>query len=234
VAEPKPAFRQSLKEVWAEPDARKFTVFVLLSMLSYSAQDLVLEPFAGAFFGFSPGETTTLSGVQHGGVFAGMLVVALTTTLFKNTAVANLKLWVTGGCLASAAAMSGLVAAGLRGAPWPLKENVFCLGFANGVFCIAAISSMMALASQGRSGREGMRMGLWGAAQAMAFGAGGFLGTVVLDASRLVGLSGGASYSVVFGLETVGFVLACWLATTVRFSTSPVEASVNVTDAISA
>lgn len=230
----KPAFRQALKEVWAEPDARRFTLFVLLSMLSYSAQDLVLEPFAGAFFGFSPGETTKLSGVQHGGVFAGMLVVAVATTLLKHTAAANLKYWVTGGCLASAVAMAGLAVAGVHGAPWPINENVFCLGFANGIFSIAAIGAMMALASEGRSGREGVRMGLWGAAQAVAFGAGGFLGTVLLDVSRVAGVSGGASYSVVFGLETAGFALACWLATNVRFNTASPEASLNVAGAVRA
>ena len=40
-------FRQALAQVWDEPAARKFTVFVFLSMLAYSSQDLILEPFAG-------------------------------------------------------------------------------------------------------------------------------------------------------------------------------------------
>lgn len=217
--EPRPAFREALKQVWAEPDARRFTLFVLLSMLSYSAQDLVLEPFAGALFNFTPGESTKLSGVQHGGVFAGMLLVAVVVSLLKGTPGASLKKWVVGGCVASAVAMAGLVYAGVAGGPWPLKENVFFLGLANGVFSIAAISSMMALATQGRRGREGVRMGLWGAAQAFAFGAGGFLGTVLVDGAKAAGLPLGLSYAVVFGLETIGFVLAARLALSVRFDT---------------
>jgi BCD family chlorophyll transporter-like MFS transporter len=225
--EPRPAFREALKQVWAEPDARRFTLFVLISMLSYSAQDLVLEPFAGALFNFSPGESTKLSGVQHGGVFAGMLLVAVVVSLLKGTPGASLKKWVVGGCVASAVAMAGLVYAGVAGGPWPLKENVFFLGLANGVFSIAAISSMMALASQGRRGREGVRMGLWGAAQAFAFGAGGFLGTVLVDSAKAAGLPLGISYAVVFGLETIGFVLAARLALSVRFdaekSAAPAE-----------
>jgi len=215
--EPRPAFRESLRASWAEPDTRRFTIFVLLSMLSYSAQDLVLEPFAGALFHFTPGESTKLSGVQHGGVFAGMLLVALATQALKGTAAASLKKWVVGGCVASALAMSGLVYAGVMGGTWPVKENVFLLGLANGVFSIAAIGSMMALASQGRSRREGMRMGLWGAAQAFAFGAGGFLGTVLVDTAKAAGLPLGVSYAVVFGLETIGFVLSARLAMSVRF-----------------
>ena len=46
--EQKTPFLQALGQVWAEPMARRFAIFVFVSMLAYSAQDLVLEPFAGA------------------------------------------------------------------------------------------------------------------------------------------------------------------------------------------
>lgn len=219
-ATPKAKFLVAFKEVWAEPDARRFTLFVFIAMLAYSAQDLILEPFAGSIYGFTPGSSTKLSGVQHAGVFVGMLLVAVMTSLFKRTALASLKGWVVGGCIASGLAMLGLTFAGIHGAPWPLKQNVFLLGLANGVFCIAAISSMMTLASKGRGEREGMRMGIWGAAQAIAFGGGGFLGTVLHDAAaRIVGTSG-AAYAFVFGLEAVGFFVAHLIALRTTF-TSP-------------
>ena len=218
-AETKPAFSAAFKEVWAEPNARRFTIFVFVSMLAYSAQDLILEPFAGAIFGFSPGESTKLSGVQHGGVFTGMLLVAVVTTIFKGRPAASLKRWVVGGCIASGVAMSGLVLAGLSNGQWPLTGNVFVLGLANGVFSIAAIGGMMTLASQGRGRREGIRMGLWGAAQAIAFGAGGFVGTVLVDMSRRVlGATGGRPYALVFALEAAGFFTAQWFAARTAFS----------------
>ena len=72
-------FRVALSEVWAEPAARHFTIFVFMSMLAYSSQDLILEPFAGLVFGLTPGESTALSGIQHGGVLGGMLLVAACT-----------------------------------------------------------------------------------------------------------------------------------------------------------
>ena len=59
------SFREAFIEVWTEPKSRRFAIFVFVSMLAYSAQDLILEPFAGAVFGFTPGETTKLSGIQH-------------------------------------------------------------------------------------------------------------------------------------------------------------------------
>jgi BCD family chlorophyll transporter-like MFS transporter len=120
-------------------------------------------------------------------------------------------------------AMSGLVVAGLQGGgAWPLKENVFVLGVANGVFCIAAIGSMMTLASQGRSAREGTRMGLWGAAQAIAFGLGGFAGTVLADLGKRVVGPTGTAYALVFALEAVGFFVAHWLALRTAFVVKPV------------
>jgi BCD family chlorophyll transporter-like MFS transporter len=207
------AFPTALRQVWSEPDARRFTLFVFVSMLAYSAQDLILEPFAGAVYGWTPGESTQLAGSQHAGVFIGMLLVAIVTSVFKGTPLASLKGWVVGGCLASSAAMLGLVLAGVAGGgSWPLEKNVFLLGVANGAFSIAAIASMMTLASHGRGAREGTRMGLWGAAQAIAFGLGGFLGTALVDVAQWVGGPSGLPYALVFGLEALGFVVAPWLA----------------------
>jgi BCD family chlorophyll transporter-like MFS transporter len=203
----KPAFRAALAQVWAEPQARRFTVFVFVSMLAYSAQDLILEPFAGSVFGYTPGESTKLAGLQHGGVLLGMILVALAGGRFG-----SLRTWTIGGCIASGAALFGLAAAGLAGPGGPLRTMVFALGVANGAFAVAAIGSMMGLAGSGRHGREGVRMGLWGAAQAVAFGLGGFLGTAAADAARLALGSPGVAYASVFAGEAVLFVVAAGLA----------------------
>ena len=48
---------------------------------------------------------------------------------------------------------------------------------------------MMTLAGDGKKEREGTRMGLWGAAQAIAAGFGGLLGTILVDMMRLGGLA---------------------------------------------
>ena len=140
-------------------------------MLAYSAQDLILEPFAGAVFGSRRAQSTQLSGVQHGGVLLGMMRGGAGRQ--PAARFGSLRAWTVGGCLASALALAGLVAAGVVGPAWPLQATVFALGVANGAFAIAAIGSMMRLAGEGRAAREGVRMGLWGAAQAIAFGLGG-------------------------------------------------------------
>ena len=205
------SFRAALMEVWSEPKARRFAIFVFVSMLAYSAQDLILEPFAGLVFGFSPGETTKLSSVQHGGTLLGMALVPAIGALFPRSR-GNLQIWTLGGCLASALALLGLTAAAVVGPSWPLRETVFLLGLTNGAYAVAAIGSMMALVSAGGDQREGVRMGLWGAAQAFAFGLGGFLGTVASDVAKLLLSQPSLSYAVVFAGEAGLFVVAAWMA----------------------
>ena len=216
-AQGKDGFREALAQVWDESEARRFTIFIFVSMLAYSAQDLILEPFAGTVFGFTPGQSTSLAGLQHGGVLIGMLLAALAGTQFGGRQIGTLRGWMVGGCLASALALLGLVMAGLMGPPWPLKSTVFALGVANGAFSIAAIASMMRLASEGREARVGTRMGLWGAAQAIAFGFGGLLGAAGSDLARRWMASSGAAYALIFLMEALLFVVAALLA--VRIAT---------------
>ena len=204
--EPTP-MREGLAEVWSEPRARRFTLFVFVSMTAYFMQELILEPYAGRVFGMTPGESTRLSGAQNGGVFLGMLAVALAAS---GLGLGSLRGWVVGGCLGSAAALVAI--AGLGGVPGaPLTPAVMALGFFNGVFAVAAIGSMMQLAGRGRARREGTRMGIWGAAQAVAAGAGGLLGTALVDALRLVAPDP-AAFGTVFLIEAALFGVAAILA----------------------
>lgn len=213
-------FRQAFQEVWAEPAARTFTVFVFMSMLAYSAQDLILEPFAGAVHGFTPGQTTQLSGWHHMGVLIGMLAVAAAGSRWAAGRLGSVQAWMVGGCLVSALATLGLVSSALS-AQWPLKANVIFLGVANGAFSIAAIATMMRLAGEGGAGREGTRMGLWGAAQAAAFGLGGLLGTAASDLAHALLGEQRTAYAAVFGLQALMFAVSAAVATRLRAGSAP-------------
>lgn len=202
-------FRTAFAEIWGEPRARHFAIFVFLSMTAYFMQELIIEPFAGHVFHFTPGQSTSMAGLQNGGVFLGMLTVGIAASLLR---IGSLRMWTIAGCLGSAAALSGIASAGLAGPGAPLLPLVFALGFANGVFAVAAIGSMMALSGQGRAGREGTRMGLWGAAQAIAAGFGGFLGAAMVDVMRRLVADPAEAYGTVFMVEAAIFVAAALLA----------------------
>lgn len=219
-------FLAAVREVWSEPHSRRLASFVFVSMLAYSAQDLILEPFAGAVFGMTPGQSTQLSGMMSGGTLAGMIVVAFVCTVGARARVGALRMWTIGGCVASALMLVLLAAAGFVGPAWPITPTVFLLGVANGAYAVAAIGSMMGLVGRGRESREGTRMGLWGAAQAIAFGIGGIAATGAVDLARLFTSSLPAAYGSVFVAEAALFVLATAYA--VRLSREDTRSNVEV------
>ena len=205
-----------LKEVWAERRARDFTIFVFLSMVAYFLQELILEPYAGLVFGLTPGQSTQLSGAQNGGVFLGMLTVGAALSGFR---IGTLRGWIVAGCLGSAAALGVIAQQGMVQGPY-LTPSVVMLGVFNSVFAVSAIGAMMSLAGEGRQAREGTRMGLWGAAQALAAGFGGLLGTAAVDILRLF-LADAPAFGAVFLVEAMLFVMAAALAMQV-ISSAPV------------
>lgn len=207
-----PSFKAALAEIFAETAARRFTLFIFASMMAFNMQDLILEPFAGLVFGMTPGESTGLGGMQSGGVLIGMIVAGIGGSAFAGRLPFELRHWIVFGCLGSALALAGLAIGAVTGPGWPIHANVFALGFCNGLFAVAAIGAMMGLAGAGAKTREGVRMGVWGAAQAVAFGLGGLVGALGVDFARAAYGSDGPAFQLVFALEGALFVVAAWLA----------------------
>ncbi|GEN98956.1 bacteriochlorophyll synthase [Novosphingobium sediminis] len=218
-AAPEPASEASLgdalRAVFAETAARRFTVFVFLSMLAYSMQDLILEPFAGIVFGMTPAQSTSLSAVQHSGVLLGMIVAGLGGSAFAGRAAGELRGWIAAGCVGSALALAGLAVGAGIGPGWPLAANIGVLGFANGVFAVSAIGAMMSLAGEGNKADTGLRMGVWGAAQGIAFGLGGLSGAIGVDLARHAE-SDGRAFQSIFAVEAMLFMAAAVMAVRIK------------------
>ncbi len=201
------SFREGFAQVWGERRARNFTLFVFLSMTAYFMQELILEPYAGLVFSFTPGQSTALSGAQNGGVFLGMLTVGIAATGLR---IGSLRAWVVAGCVGSAAALAAIAGIGAAGIN-ALVPAAVALGIFNGIFAVAAIGSMMGLAGEGRGRREGTRMGLWGAAQAIAAGFGGLLGAAIADLLRTQ-MTDASAFGTVFAAEALLFLVAAAMA----------------------
>ena len=228
LATPPQPFGAALAELWADSDARRFTVFVFLSMLAYSMQDLILEPFTGLRFAMTPGQSTQISSVQHSGVLIGMILVGVGGSAFGGRSVRGLRRWIVGGCIGSALALGGLAMAAQIGPGWPIVPNIFLLGFANGVFAVAAIGAMMELAGASGTKSEGIRMGVWGAAQAIAFGLGGLTGAVAVDAGRALIGSLPETFMLVFGAEALLFLVAAALSLRAAEAQTPIGREVAI------
>ncbi|WP_135506114.1 BCD family MFS transporter [Roseovarius aestuariivivens] len=195
-----PALGPALRATWADPAARAFTGFVFLSILAFYLSELVLEPFAGHVHGLTPDASTRLSGGKDGAALLGMILAGALST-FK---LGSLRGWAMIGCVVSAIGLVGL------GAGLALVPFTVVLGLGNGLFVVGAIGSMMRLAAA-QEGATGTRMGVFGAAQAVAAGLAGLIATGTLDLAR-VALPDGAAYAVVFGLEAILFMAAALVA----------------------
>jgi BCD family chlorophyll transporter-like MFS transporter len=221
-------FAAALHSVWSEPQARGFTWFVFVSMLAYSAQELLLEPFCGLVFGYSLGDSARLSGLWHAAAFVGMVFIGVAGSAGQRlrwlSGFKSLRGWTITGCCASALALMSLAGASLAGPGWPLRLSVMALGVSNGVFAVSAIGSMMELAHR-EVGHAGVRMGLWGAAQAVAFAMGGVVGTAIVDVVRRISGSPTAAFAVVFSVEAAMFFTAAVLAARLNSIGRPVSAT---------
>lgn len=190
----------ALRETLSDPAARAFTGFVFLSILAFFLSELIFEPFAGHVHGLPPEASTKLSGGKDGAALIGMLLAGALSTWGKG----SLRSWAVAGCVISAA---GLVGLGLKG---PLIPFSIVLGFGNGLFVVGAIGSMMRLAAAAK-GATGTRMGVFGAAQAIAAGVASLISTATLDLAR-VPLALDQAYASVFVLEAALFLAAALVA----------------------
>ena len=219
-----PTFGAVLRETLADRQARMFGVFVFVSMMAYSAQDLILEPFAGLVFGMTPGQSTQMSGVQHGGVLLGMVLVGALGGMIGGRGAGWMRGWTVLGCVGSAAALFALAMAASAGPGWPIRETVFALGFFNGMFAVAAIGSMMGLAGAGEGSREGIRMGVWGASQAIAFAMGGFFGAAGVDVGRQMFAETSTAFLLVFAVEGALFLASALIALRIGTASAAISA----------
>jgi BCD family chlorophyll transporter-like MFS transporter len=200
-------FKTALTDALHDKATRRFALFVFAAMLAYSAQDLILEPFAGRVFGLTPGESTKLGGTQHGGVMLGMLGAAILSARFG-----SLRSWAAGGCIASAFTLIALAQSPVIGGAGFLTATVFALGVANGVFAVGAIGSMMAMTAADTTRGTGIRLGVYGAAQAIAYGVGSLGGGVASDITISAFGDPIRGYTAVFAGEAILFFIAAGMA----------------------
>ncbi len=193
-------FRDAIRATWSDPAAKAFTGFVFLSIFAFYLSELVLEPFAGHIHGLTPDASTRLSGGKDGAALLGMISAGALSTF----GLGSLRGWAVLGCIISALGLLGL------GAGLALLPFTIMLGFGNGLFVVGAIGSMMRLAAE-RAGATGTRMGVFGAAQAIAAGLAGIVATGTLDVARMT-FSDQTAYGIVFGMEAVLFLAAAVVA----------------------
>jgi MFS transporter, BCD family, chlorophyll transporter len=112
------------------------------------------------------------------------------------------------GCFLTAICFLLIILAGFTQQPLILKVAMVLFGIAAGVATIGGISLMLDLTAAATAGTF---IGAWGLAQAMSRALATVTGGILLDLGRSIFHSPLLAYSLVFGIQTVGMLLAILL-----------------------
>ena len=153
---PRTKLRERMRRKLGDRAARNLPFQFPLSMTAYHAGTYPRALLRAWVFNFTPGQSTSMSGAQNGGVFLGMVLVAWRPRAFGLAACGH-----GGGCGGLLAALPWRWSRVAGASTWalPLVPLVVTLGFFNGMFAVAAIGSMMQLAGEGADKREGAPCG---------------------------------------------------------------------------
>jgi BCD family chlorophyll transporter-like MFS transporter len=214
------SFRASMAELMAEPQARRRLTAVALGTIAFSLQDVLLEPYGGQVLGLPVAATTALTALLAVGGLCGFAGGGwLLSRKTDQHRVASL------GVLVGLFAFSCVIFAAPMRAPALFAAGTTLIGCGAALFLVGTLSS--AVDASGKT-RIGLKLGSWGAVQALAAGTAIAAGGVIHDTVAHLALKGalGASvvsaatgYEAVYALEMVLlFATLIVLGPLVRFS----------------
>ncbi len=201
---------QAVRAVLANPQARRFFVYLMLLLAAILGQDVLLEPFGAQAFGMSVRETTQLTATWGGATLLALLLQGLVLSRYMSKKAGA----ILGGVLAAIGlfliALSGVVVSQTLFVP-----AIALLGFGTGIATATNLALMLDMTTPEQ---VGLFIGAWGVADLAARGLGNLLAGGVRDLVELLFQSPAGGYVTVFALE--GLMLCVALAMLRRIDVS--------------
>jgi BCD family chlorophyll transporter-like MFS transporter len=193
---------RALRVLTASRQTGLFFTFLLVMTISLFMQEPVLEPYGGQVFGMGYSETTKLNAYWGIGTLVGLSATGfLIVPRIGKQSTARL------GCILVSICFILIILSGLTQAPAVLKGALLLFGLASGVTTTGAISLMLDLTAAETAGTF---IGAWGLSQAIARALATVMGGSVLTVGRQIFTSPVLAYSLVFGLQALGMLIAVW------------------------
>ena len=164
---------QSLRTLWQQPTLRALFAVLFIATLGFATHDVLLEPYGGQVLGMSVAATTRLTALWGISMISAVLVSGWMLWRGRSPAIPILA-----GCSIGALGFLLISLAGYINEVRLFHGGVMLIGMGRGLFIVASISLVMALAD---SRHMGLFMGLWGVIQAMAQGFGTIGGGLLRD-----------------------------------------------------
>jgi BCD family chlorophyll transporter-like MFS transporter len=196
----------SFREAWADfsrgGKAIRRLVALGLGTISFSMQDVLLEPYGGQVLHLTVGQTTALTALLAAGGLCGFGLAARQlgrgADPYRFAAI---------GTLVGLVAFTAVIFSAPLNAIPLFAFGVALIGFGAGLFGHCTLTAAMSMA---RPGQIGMALGIWGAVQASAAGGAIALGGLIRDGVGALSASGAlgvaldnpsVGYSVVYHIE---------------------------------
>jgi len=183
--------------VWADPQIRRFFIFVMLTVVGTLRQDVLLEPYAALVLGLSVAKTSTLTAIWGGGTLLSMAAAA--GWLIKKFGYEKV---VRVGLFLGIAIFTGLILTGYFGLTNLFLVFVFLLGVSTGLSASGMLTAVIEFTT---AARAGLLMGVWGVAHNLGQALGSMLSGATVDLVRALDGNAMTAYGIVFALE--GFLL---------------------------
>ena len=198
--------------VWADPQIRRFFIFVMLTVVGTLGQDVLLEPYAALVLGMSVGETTSLTAIWGAGTLLSM--AAAGGWLIKKFGYERV---VRIGLVLGIIIFTGLILTGYFGLSTQFLVLVFFLGMSTGLSASGMLSAVIEFTT---SARAGLLMGVWGVAHNLGQALGSLLSGALVDLVRAFNGNAMMAYGIVFALEGFLLLLAMGVLSRVKMQES--------------
>jgi len=173
VAERRHSLREVYSEISANPQVKRFFIYLVLMLAAVLGQDVLLEPFAARAFGIPVDKTTFITTIWGTAYLVSLLLTGLIAGKVSKIKIARLASWL-------AIAAFGIIAmSGFVGVLSLFYAGLVLLGIATGPATVSNLSIMLDMTVPGKTG---MFIGAWGSASAFARLLGSITTAVVRDA----------------------------------------------------
>ncbi|MBW6465321.1 MAG: BCD family MFS transporter [Brevefilum sp.] len=203
--------------IWADPQIRRFFIFVMLTVIGTLAQDVLLEPYAALVLNMSVGETTRLTAIWGAGTLLSM--GAAGAWLIKRYGYVRV---VRVGLLLGILTFLGLILSGALELTTVFLLLVFFLGVSTGLSASGMLSAVIDFTT---AERAGLLMGVWGVAHNLGQAAGNLVSGTLVDIIRALQGDALTAYGLVFALEAVLLLAALWLLKDIKISEARILAA---------
>jgi MFS transporter, BCD family, chlorophyll transporter len=209
-AQPRAEFSAAWRGYIAGDGTLRRLVAIALGALAFGMQDVLLEPFGGQVLGMGVGATTWLTATLAAGTLAGF---GMASAVLSSTSARGMRADPARVALAGAAigvpAFAAVIAISVVPSTALFVVGVFFIGLGVGLFGHGTLTLTMNRAPKDQAG---LALGVWGAVQATAAGAGVALGGIGRDVVQALASRGvfgellatpATGYAFVYGIEIV-------------------------------